>query len=37
VILGVILAIVSGLATNLAFLFKQRGAVLAPASRFDAP
>jgi drug/metabolite transporter (DMT)-like permease len=31
VIFGVILAIASALATNLAYLFKQRGAVLAPA------
>jgi drug/metabolite transporter (DMT)-like permease len=30
VILGLILALASALATNLAFLFKQRGAVLAP-------
>jgi drug/metabolite transporter (DMT)-like permease len=31
VIFGVILAVVSALGTNLAFLFKQRGAVLVPA------
>jgi hypothetical protein len=30
VILGLILALASALATNLAFLFKHRGAVLAP-------
>ena len=32
-ILGLILALVSALATNLAFLFKHRGAVLAPPIR----
>jgi hypothetical protein len=30
VILGLTLALASAVATNLAFLFKQRGAVLAP-------
>lgn len=34
---GVILAAVSALATNLAFLFKQRGAVLAPPIRIRHP
>jgi drug/metabolite transporter (DMT)-like permease len=37
VILGLILALASALATNLAFLFKHRGAVLAPPSRVRPP
>jgi drug/metabolite transporter (DMT)-like permease len=37
VIFGVILAIASALATNLAYLFKQRGAVLAPAIKVRHP
>jgi drug/metabolite transporter (DMT)-like permease len=37
VISGVILAIASALATNLAYLFKQRGAVLAPAIKVRHP
>jgi drug/metabolite transporter (DMT)-like permease len=37
VIFGVILAVVSALATNLAYLFKQRGAVLAPAIKVRHP
>jgi drug/metabolite transporter (DMT)-like permease len=37
VILGLILAFASAAATNLAFLFKQRGAVLAPAIRARHP
>ena len=36
-ILGLILALTSALATNLAFLFKQRGAVLAPPVRVRQP
>ena len=36
-IFGVILAIASALATNLAYLFKQRGAVLAPAIKVRHP
>ena len=36
-ILGLILALASALATNLAFLFKQRGAVLAPPIRVRHP
>lgn len=36
-IFGVILAIASALTTNLAYLFKQRGAVLAPAIRVRHP
>ena len=36
-ILGLILAFASALATNLAFLFKHRGAVLAPAIRVRHP
>jgi len=37
VIFGLILAVTSALATNLAFLFKQRGAVLAPPVRVRQP
>jgi drug/metabolite transporter (DMT)-like permease len=37
VIFGLILAVASALATNLAFLFKQRGAVLAPPVRVRQP
>jgi drug/metabolite transporter (DMT)-like permease len=37
VILGLLLALASALATNLAFLFKHRGAVLAPPIRVRAP
>jgi hypothetical protein len=37
VILGLILALASALATNLAFLFKHRGAVLAPPIRVRHP
>jgi len=37
VILGLILALASAVATNLAFLFKQRGAVLAPPIRARHP
>jgi hypothetical protein len=37
VILGLILAVASAAATNLAFLFKQRGAVLAPPIRVRHP
>jgi drug/metabolite transporter (DMT)-like permease len=37
VILGLILALASALATNLAFLFKHRGAVLAPPIRVRRP
>jgi drug/metabolite transporter (DMT)-like permease len=37
VILGLILALASALATNLAFLFKHRGAVLAPPIRVGHP
>jgi drug/metabolite transporter (DMT)-like permease len=36
-ILGLILSLASALATNLGFLFKQRGAVLAPAVRASHP
>jgi hypothetical protein len=37
VIFGLILAVASALATNLAFLFKQRGAVVAPPVRVRQP
>jgi hypothetical protein len=37
VILGLILALASALATNLSFLFKHRGAVLAPPIRVRHP
>jgi hypothetical protein len=37
VILGLILALASALATNVAFLFKHRGAVLAPPIRVRHP
>jgi len=37
VILGLILAVVSAVATNLAFLFKHRGAVVAPPIRARHP
>lgn len=36
-ILGLILALASALATNVAFLFKHRGAVLAPPIRVRHP